>query len=224
MALHGVGMSIGSSDPLNQDYLSKLKTLIEMVQPAFVSDHLCWISANEHYYHELLPLPFTEQAIEHVVVRIQHVQDYLQQPILIENVSSYLNFVDAELSEAEFLSEVAKRSGCFILLDINNIYVNANNHQFDAKEYLQKIPSEKVKQIHLAGFEDKGTHLFDSHSRAVHEKVWELYQEATLLMGAVPTLIEWDNDIPEFNVLEREAKKAKEIMEHALQNTTSVCE
>jgi len=224
MTLHGVGLSLGSQDPLNQTYLKGLKDLIDTVAPAFVSDHLCWISLNNRYYHELLPLTFTEEAITHVANRIQQVQDTLKQQILIENVSSYLSFENAEMTEAKFLAEVAKKADCLILLDINNIYVNANNHGFDANTYFDCLPKSRVCQYHLAGFEDKGTHLFDSHSRAVHTNVWALYEKALETIGVRPTLIEWDSDIPAFEVLENEAKKSTKIAEkYAVKNTTSVC-
>jgi uncharacterized protein (UPF0276 family) len=212
LVMHGVGMSLGSTDPLNVDYLKKLRQLAHHIEPAWISDHLCWISHDSHYFHELLPLPYTEEALCHVVSRIQQVQDFLKQPILIENVSSYLRYPEPEMPEWMFINEVARQAGCFILLDINNIYVSAFNHQFSAQEYLSSINNDRVKQFHLAGYEIKETYLFDAHNQPVHSPVWELYQLAVQRMGRIPTLIEWDNDIPDFSGLLSEAQKAEKIM------------
>lgn len=209
IVFHGVGMSLGSVDPLNKTYLLRLKQLIEHFQPTHISDHLCWTSFQQHYFHELLPLPYTEEAICHIAKRIRQVQDYLDQPILIENVSSYLTYTASQMSEWEFLNAIVDQSGCYILLDVNNVFVSAKNHGFDPKQYIKAINQHKVKQIHLAGFLDCDTHLLDNHGVPVSDEVWGLYQIATERLGQIPTCIEWDNDIPEFPVLLNEATKAQ---------------
>lgn len=209
LTFHGVGMSIGSTDPLNMKYLHQLRAAIACYQPAHISDHLCWTGVNFEYVHDLLPLPYTMEAARHVAARIQQVQDFLQQRILIENVSTYLAYAQSESEEVEFFREVVTRADCDILLDINNVYVSAYNHGFDSVRYLQKIPKSRVKEYHLAGYEDQGTHLLDTHGQAIHAPVWELYEQALRIIGARPTLIEWDNDIPEFAVLLQESGKAQ---------------
>ncbi len=209
IVFHGVSLSIGSSDPLNFKYIAQLKALQQKFEPSWISDHLCWTSFNQNYIPDLLPLPFNESAISHLVDRIRLVQDLLGQKILLENISSYLRFKQADMTEWEFMTEVVQRADCYILLDINNIYVNAQNHGFDATHYLEGIPVERVKQFHLAGYEDQQTHLLDTHSRAVSEPVWNLYQKALVRFGAVPALIEWDSDIPEFSTLLAQAHQAE---------------
>lgn len=213
MVLHSVGMSLGSQDPLNKDYFRKYKNLIDQVQPELISDHLCWISNNQNYLHELLPLPFTQEAINHVSDRIVKVQDLLGQQIAIENVSSYLQFEQNQMFEWEFINHIAERSDCFILFDINNLYVNAVNHGIDPQQYIDNINQERVKYLHLAGFEDMGTHLLDTHGAAVFPEVWQFYQTTIQKLGPVPTLIEWDNNLPPFETLLSEANKARKIME-----------
>ena len=214
ITFHGVGMSIGSTDPLNMEYLQQLRTAIARYQPVHISDHLCWTGVNFEYAHDLLPLPYTMEAARHVAGRIQQVQDFLRQRILIENVSTYLSYADSYQHEAEFLNEVVTRADCDILLDVNNIYVSAFNQGFDPIHYLELIPAARVKEYHLAGYEDQGTHLLDTHGRAVHAPVWELYEQTLAIIGPRPTLIEWDNDIPEFPVLVTEATKAQQRLEH----------
>ncbi len=211
IALHGTALSIGSIDPLNQDYLDHLRKLVDRIDPFIVSDHLCWSGVEGEVLHDLLPLPFTEEAIEHTVKRVDHVQEFLGRRILLENVSTYVTYKHSVMPEWEFLTEVANRSGCGILLDINNIYVNATNHQFDPHEYLKSIPAKFVGQIHLAGHTDMGSFLFDTHSAPVIHSVWELYREALSLLGPVSTLIEWDENIPPFERLTQEVDKAKLI-------------
>ncbi len=213
VTFHGVGLSLGSTDPLNRDYLTRLKELIDCYQPALVSEHLAWVSVGETYLHDLLPLPYVEEAIEHIAERIYVVQEFLGRQILIENVSSYLSYHASVMPEWEFLAEVARRVDCGILCDVNNIYVSAQNHGFDALDYLNAIPIERVQEMHLAGYEDQGTHLLDSHSQPVHAPVWELYRQALQRFGSVPTLIEWDNDIPEFATLQAEARTAQTMMD-----------
>lgn len=219
ITFHGVGMSLGSTDDLNMSYLKKLKQRISEFEPIHISDHLCWSSFGGHYAHDLLPLPYVTQSITTVVEHVKQVQDYLGQRILIENVSSYLSYKQSVMEEWEFLVTVADQADCDILLDINNIYVSARNHNINAEAYLNAIPVERVKEFHLAGYEDKQTHLLDTHGEPVHTPVWELYKKALNRFGSIPTLIEWDNDIPEFSVLSAEADKAnryqQEYKKHA---------
>lgn len=211
--LHSVGMSLGSTDPLNFDYLRKLKKLAARIEPDFVSDHLSWISVNGHYLNDLIPLIYTEKVIEDVASRILQVQEFLGRRILVENPSPYLRYTDSTLSEWDFIQEVVERADCYLLLDINNVYVNAINNQFDPLEYLNGIPKTRVKQMHLAGYEDKGNYLLDTHGHPVHPPVWELYKAALSRFGAIPTLIEWDTDIPDFEVLMAEAEKAEQLLQ-----------
>lgn len=216
VTFHGVGLSLGSTDPLNQDYLRRLKTLKNEIQPAWISDHLCWTSAHGVVTHDLIPLPYTQSVIKHIVERILQVQDYLGERLVIENVSSYLQFKASEMSEWEFINEVTRQSDCKLLLDVNNIYVSAQNHHFDAKEYLLAMPKERVAEIHLAGYEDKGTHLLDTHSRPVTPPVWSLFERAIEHVGDVPVLIEWDNDIPSLERVIEESHTASQIQQTAL--------
>lgn len=213
ISLHGVGLSLGSSDPLNQWHLQKLKCLIDRYQPGLVSEHLAWNSVDNRYLNDLLPIPYTEEALWHIVARIQQVQEYIGRQILIENLSSYLQFRESYIPEWEFISEVARRSGCGILLDINNIYVNAHNHGFAPADYLEAIPPVAVKEIHLAGHSQEGNYLLDTHSQPVCEEVWQLYTQAITKFGQAPTLIEWDCDIPSLPVLLNEAQHAQCILE-----------
>ena len=211
VALHGVSLSIGSTDPLNQAYLQRLNTLARRIEPVFVTDHLCWTSVDGENLHDLLPLPFTEEALAHVVERVQRVQEVLGRRILLENVSSYISYSSSTIPEWEFTREVARRSGCGLLLDLNNIYVNAYNHQFDPLDYLAGIPGELVGQFHLAGHTDMGAYLFDTHSTPVIPPVWALYEQALRRWGPVATMIEWDENIPEFPRLAEEAAAARAI-------------
>jgi uncharacterized protein len=213
LSLHGVGLSLGSADPLNRTHLQKLKTLITRVEPGFVSDHLCWGSIGARYSNDLLPLPYTEEALDHVAARILEAQDFLGRQMLIENVSSYLEYRHSTIAEWDFLAEIARRSGCGILLDVNNIYVSARNHGFDAMRYLTAIPIEAVQEIHLAGFDSNGECLIDTHGKPVFDEVWRLFEAAIARVGPRPTLIEWDTDIPALAVLLEEARKAQTILE-----------
>ena len=218
LSLHGVGMSLGSTDPLDRAHLAKLKRLANRVEPALVSEHLCWSGVGGRHFNDLLPLPYTEEALAHVATRIDEVQDALGREILVENVSSYLGFAVATIPEWEFVAELARRSGCRLLLDVNNIYVNAVNHGFDADRYLAAIPGDKVAEIHLAGFAASGPYLIDTHGAPVAPDVWALYARALERFGPRPTLIEWDLDIPAFEVLAREAATAQALLDktHAL--------
>ena len=212
VTLHGVGMSLGSTDPLNIEYLERLKRLIDLIEPAWVSDHLAWISVGGRHVHDLLPLPYTEEALTHFTRRVLDVQDFLGRRLMIENPSSYLQYRDAELSEAEFLTALASAANCDLLLDVNNLYVSATNHGFDPYRYLTILPAERIREIHLAGYEEHDDHLFDTHGYRVRPPVWKLYAAALERFGLVPTLIEWDTDIPELDVLVEEADKARKIM------------
>lgn len=217
LSLHGVGLSLGGTDPLDMTHLQKLKSLITRFAPGLISEHLCWSSIGGIHLNDLLPLPYTEEALQHVSGRIRRTQDYLQQEILIENVSSYLQYHHSTLAEEEFLAEVAARAGCGILLDINNIYVNAVNHGFDPHAYLRAIPVTAVREMHLAGFAvnhyDEGDILIDHHGAPVAQPVWDLYREALERFGPIPTLIEWDTDIPPLSVLLQEARTAETLLE-----------
>jgi uncharacterized protein (UPF0276 family) len=212
VALHGVSLSIGSADPLNRTYLARLNALADRIDPVTVSDHLCWTGVDGTNLHDLLPLPLTEEALRHVVERVDHVQTFLGRRILLENISSYVAAPEAEMPEWEFVAQVAQRSGCGLLLDVNNVYVNAFNHRFDPLDYFNGLPREAVAQCHLAGHTDMGTYLFDTHSRPVLEAVWRLYREALRRFGPVSTMIEWDEDIPPFAYLAEEAALAQSIM------------
>jgi uncharacterized protein (UPF0276 family) len=211
VVMHGVSLSIGSTDPLNEEYLRGLRDLARRIDPAWVSDHLCWAGVGGHYAHDLLPLPYTEEALAHVTSRVQEVQEFLGRPIAMENVSSYVTFRQSEMSEWEFLSEVARRSGCGILLDVNNIYVSARNHGFDPVAYLEGVPVDAVWQFHLAGHSDKGDFLLDTHDHPICDPVWDLYARAVRRFGQVSTLIEWDDNIPTFERLEEESERARAI-------------
>ena len=213
LSLHGVGLSLGSTDPLNSTHLKKLKRLADRFEPGLVSDHLCWSSVGGQFLNDLLPLPYTEEALNHVVSRVGEAQDFLRRQILVENVSSYLQYIHSTIAEWEFLAEVARRAGCGILLDMNNIYVSAVNHQFDPKVYIDAIPGDAVQEIHLAGFDSNGECLIDTHGKPVFEAVWPLYEYAIERIGAKPTLIEWDTDIPPLDVLLGEAWKARDILQ-----------
>jgi uncharacterized protein (UPF0276 family) len=213
VTLHGVGMSLGSTDPLNFTYLKKLKSLIHAIEPILISDHLCWTSFAGQYFHELLPLPYTEEAVMHVAKRIGQVQDYLKRQIMIENVSCYLSFEHSTLQEWEFLQAVCEEANCLTLLDINNVYVSACNNEFNAIDYLNGLSEERIVQFHLAGFENRGTHLLDTHSFSIDAMVWKLFEYALKKFGPIPTVIEWDNNIPDFLTLQQEALIAQKLVE-----------
>lgn len=209
LVLHGVSMSIGSTDPLDFEYLKALKRLIDRFEPAWVSDHLCWTGVARQNIHDLLPLPFTREAVMHVASRIQRVQDFLGRPILIENVSSYVNFNQSEMTEWEFLAEIAERADCLLLLDVNNVYVSAFNHGFNAHEYIDALPRQRIQQIHLAGHSNCGTHIIDTHDAPIIDEVWQLYGHTIETLGPVATMIERDDHIPELATLVRELDDAR---------------
>ncbi len=219
LSLHGVGLSLGSAGPLDQEHLTKLGRLVERFDPGLVSEHLCWGATGGYHLNDLVPLPYTEEALVHVAERISQAQDFLGRQILIENVSSYIEFKDSTIPEWEFLTLVSARSGCGILLDINNIYVSAKNHGFLATDYIDAIPADRVGEIHLAGhsvqvFEDQAV-LVDTHDAPVCDEVWTLFEAALRRIGPRPTLIEWDSEFPALAVLLAEAQKAQDLMDEA---------
>ena len=209
LALHGVGLSIGSTDPLDAGYLSRLSALVRRIQPALVTDHLCWTGVAGRKVYDLLPLPYTEETLRHVVARVRQVQDALGRRVALENPSTYVAFRHSTMAEWDFLAALAVEADCGLLLDVNNVYVSARNLGFDPLRYLAGIPAERVAQMHLAGFTDMGTYLFDTHSAPVHEAVWTLYRNAVARFGAAATLVEWDADIPTFDRVHAEAQRAR---------------
>ena len=215
MVMHGVSLSIGGCDPLDPDYLAALKRLAARVEPAWISDHLCWTGIDGRNLHDLLPLPYTEEAIAHVAGRVGQVQDCLGRRILLENVSSYVTYTDSRISEWEFLSAVAERADCHILLDVNNVWVSAHNHGFDPLAYLDGVPPGRVRQIHLAGHSHNGSLIVDTHDHPVPDPVWALYAEAIARLGPVSTMIERDDDIPPLEALLAELAQARSLAESA---------
>lgn len=213
MVMHGVSMSIGSTEPLNFNYLKKLKALIERVEPAWFSDHLCWTGVDGINLHDLMPLPYTEEAVQHVADRVSKVQEYMGRRMLLENVSSYISYNDSQMSEWEFLSAVAERADCLILLDINNIYVSAFNHNFDANRYLNAVPAERVCQIHLAGHTHENGLIIDTHDHPIADPVFELYAAAVQRFGRVSTMVERDDNIPPLAELLAELDQVRNIAE-----------
>lgn len=211
VVIHGVSLSIGSSDPLNQDYLTSLKKLAERIEPIWISDHLCWTGVNKVNLHDLMPLPYTEEALKHVVERVQKVQEFLGRQILLENVSSYVTYTHSEITEWEFLSEIARQADCFILLDINNIYVSGYNHDFDPLEYLNYMPIDRVKQFHMAGHRNLGRHIIDTHDEPIIDPVFALYRAALKRFGKISTMIERDDNIPPLSELVLELEQLRKI-------------
>ncbi len=216
MVMHGVSLSIGSTDPLDEKYLRELKTLADRIEPAWFSDHLCWTGVQGKNMHDLLPLPYTEEALAHVVERVKRVQDHIGRPMLLENVSSYVTFAQSALSEWDFLAEVARRADCGILLDVNNIYVSGFNHEFAPQDYFAGIPGERIGQIHLAGHSNYGNFIIDTHDAAVIDPVWHLYGEAIRRFGPIPTMIERDDKIPPYQEVVDELQRARQIASAAL--------
>jgi uncharacterized protein len=216
LVMHGVSMSIGSTDPLDEGYLTRLAELARQVQPKWISDHLCWTGVQGVNLHDLMPLPYTEEALAHVVARVKRVQDKLGRRILLENVSSYLRFAESQLTEWEFLAEVAQRADCLILLDINNIYVSAHNHGFPPLAYLDGIPASRVQQFHLAGHEHASQLIIDTHDATIVDPVWQLYVAAVRRFGRVSTMIERDDHIPPLDELLAELAHARELAEPLL--------
>jgi uncharacterized protein (UPF0276 family) len=213
VVLHGVSMSVGSTDPIDFDYLGKLKALAARTQARWVSDHLCWTGVAGINVHDLLPMPYTDESLEHVAARVRVISDFLERPLVLENPSTYVEFSASTWSECDFLAELARRADCGILLDVNNVYVSAFNHGYDPNDYLDRIPGDRVVQIHLAGHTNKGTHILDTHSDHVIEEVWSLYRRVYQRMGGISTLLEWDEAIPSFDVVHAEALKARKYRE-----------
>ncbi len=212
LVMHGVSLSIGSTDPLNLEYIAALATLAARIDAAFVSDHLCYTGVQGAFTHDLLPIPYTQEALAHVVPRVHKLQEMLQRPFVFENASTYLEFDGATLSEPEFLSELCAQTGCKLLLDVNNVVVSSFNHGWDIKTYLDAIPAEHVVQYHLAGHSDLGTHKIDTHDQTVSDEVWQWFRYTHATKGARSTMVEWDENIPEFEVLHAELNLARECV------------
>lgn len=219
LVMHGVSLSIGGPHELDRDYLRQLKHLAERVQPAWVSDHLCWSRGNAHQLHDLLPLPYTEESLQHVAARVRQVQDVIERPLVLENVSSYLRCADDQFSEWQFLAALSDLSGCELLLDVNNVYVSARNHSFDAWEFISSLPKQRVRQLHLAGHSDYGSYLIDTHDQPVSDPVWQLYQRTLQHLGPVSTLLERDDHFPVLDELLGELDKARRVAADALQGS-----
>lgn len=211
VVMHGVSLSIASTAPLDMDYLAGLKRLAERVEPQWMSDHLCWTGVHGINLHDLLPIPYTEEALDHVSERIQRVQDFLGRPFALENVSTYVSFACSEIPEWEFLSELTRRTGCWLLFDVNNVYVSAFNHGYDAKTFIDGIPADRVLQFHVAGHSHMGTHIIDTHDAAVCDDVWDLYRYALRRFGPVSTMIERDDEIPPLGELLEELDLARRL-------------
>lgn len=216
MVMHGVSLSLGSTDPLDMDYLRQLKELAHRVEPAWISDHLCWTGVQGVNAHDLLPIPYTHEAVRHIVSRVQQIQEYLKRPILIENVSSYLTYKESELTEWDFILEIVQQSGCCILLDVNNVYVSSVNHQFNPLDFIHTMPANRVAQIHLAGHSDHGNYIIDTHDAPVVQAVWDLYEATIAHLGPVSTMIERDDNMPPFAELLKEINHAKHIAQKVL--------
>jgi len=216
VVMHGVSLSIGSTDPLNMDYLQKLKALAEIIEPAWISDHLCWTGVLGANTHDLLPMPLTKESLDHVAARVHQVQDFLGRQLVLENPSTYLEFKSSTMPEWEYLSLLAKKTGCGLLLDVNNVFVSAHNHGFDAVTYIENLPHAHIVQMHIAGPTDYGDLLVDTHDKPVPLQVWKLYKLAQELTGGVSTLLEWDAHIPEYPELVEELFKAKQVLKGIL--------
>ncbi len=216
LVMHGVSLSIGSTEPLNRDYLHQLKQLTDRVRPAWISDHLCWTGVHGKNMHDLLPLPYTDEAVAHVAARVRQVQEFLGRRILLENVSSYVTYKQSAMTEWEFLNAVVEQADCLILLDVNNIYVSSFNHGFDPLDYLNAVPTERVQQFHLAGHRNLETHIIDTHDEPIVDPVWELYRAAVRRFGRVSTMIERDDNIPPLEELLAELDHARHIASETL--------
>jgi uncharacterized protein (UPF0276 family) len=222
MVMHGVSMSIGAVDGLDKNYLGKLKALEQRIEPMWVSDHLCWAGVHGRILHDLLPLPYTDEALQVIKRNVHEAQEVLQRPLVLENVSSYVEYKASEMAEWEFLTEVCQATGCKILLDINNIYVSAFNHGFDPMRFIEGVPTDRVVQFHLAGHLDNGDHLIDTHDHPVSDGVWDLYRQALMHFGYIPTMIERDADIPPLAELLSELDVARSIADDVLKQEVAV--
>lgn len=213
VVMHGVSMSIGSTDPLDMEYLRRIKALADEIQPAWISDHLCWTGVLTINSHDLLPLPLTAESLAHVCARVAQVQDYLGRPLILENPSTYLQFRHSTITEWEFLREMASQTGCGLLLDVNNVFVSAYNHGFDPLTYLRALPHDRIVQMHLAGHRNMGHYIVDTHDQPVLDRVWELFSLAWELTGGTSLLLEWDSEIPDFEEYHAELLKARDYMQ-----------
>ncbi len=211
VVMHGVSLSIGSTAPIDKNYLRELRKLADRVEPAWISDHLCWTGVHGQNMHDLLPLPYTEEAAKHVAERVKIVQDFLGRQILLENVSSYASYIESSMTEWEFISQISNDADCLLLLDVNNIYVSSYNHNFDAKAFIDGVPAQRVQQIHLAGHQNNGDYIIDTHDAPVIDPVWDLYAQALSRFGSVSTMIERDDHIPELEILVQELQIARDI-------------
>ena len=211
LVMHGVSLSIGGPHPLDRDYLQRLKRLAQTVRPAWISDHLCWSRGSAHQLHDLLPLPYTEESLRHVAERVRQVQDLLERPLVLENVSSYVRVAEASFSEWEFLAALSEASGCELPLDVNNVYVSARNHGFDPWTFISGLPKARIRQLHLAGHSDYGAYLIDTHDQPVSDPVWQLYQRTLAHLGPVATLLERDDNFPSLDELLAELGKARAL-------------
>ncbi len=216
VVMHGVSMSIASTSPMDMDYLRSLKSLADKVKPVWISDHLCWTGVHGVNLHDLLPIPYTKEALDHVVDRVNQVQDFLGRPFTLENVSSYVTFGQSEMSEWDFVSEVSRRTGCWLLFDVNNVYVSAFNHDFSADEFLNGVPKDRIVQFHVAGHSHEDTHIIDTHDHPVCDEVWDLYRKAVETFGPVSTMIERDDNIPPLAELVDELNHARAIASEVL--------
>jgi len=232
VTLHGVGLSLGGTEPLDFTYLGEIKAILQLSgfnnggfensnKPLWYSEHLCFSQLQSHYSHDLLPLPYTDESVKHIANRIQQVQDFLGCQMLVENVSSYLEYKENSFSEGEFIHAIVEEADCNLLLDVNNFYVNQVNHGQDAFQQIRALPHKRVKEIHLAGFEDKQTHVVDAHNNPVADEVWDLYKQTLALTGPVATLIEWDNDVPELDILLNERQKAQCFLDKQTASVTT---
>ena len=221
IVMHGVSMSLGSCDPLDLDYLKQVKHLTDRIQPRWISDHLCWTGVQHKNTHDLLPLPLNQEALNHIVDRVQQAQDFLGRPLLIENASTYIAFKDSPIPEWEFINEMVRRSGCLLLLDVNNVYVSSVNHEFNPFEYIAAMPSDRIYQIHLAGHSNMGDYIIDTHDQAIVDPVWDLYAETIRRHGVISTMIERDDNIPPLPELLTELNHAKRIMETITEEVTA---
>lgn len=219
IVMHGVSMSLGSTDPLDMDYLHRIRDLAEEIQPVWVSDHLCWTGNAGINTHDLLPMPLNEESFSHVASRIEAAQKFLNRPLVIENPSTYLEFKESTIPECVFLARLCEVTGCGLLLDVNNVYVSAHNHRYDPEEYIRTLPAERIVQIHLAGPTDYGHLLVDTHDHPVPSRVWELYALAMKLTGGVATLLEWDANIPDYPELLAELHKANAVLNGSIPQT-----
>ncbi len=222
VVMHGVSLSIGSTDPLDKEYLTRLRTLAEEIEPAWISDHLCWTGVAHTNTHDLLPMPLTEESLEHVADRVDQVQAFLNRPLILENPSTYLQYNASTMTEWEFLSELVRRTGCGLLLDVNNVFVSAFNHGFDAETYIRSLPHDHIVQLHIAGPTDCGDLMIDTHDKPVPAEVWKLFYIAQELTGGVSTLLEWDADIPDYPDLLEELFKARKVLSGDLPSSGAI--